>query len=55
VEKGKKVGHVGFVWLLIGGERRVRKGCERHVGYHVIIGSCHVLGPKKVKVFTCRK
>jgi len=33
VEKGGKVGHVGFFWLLIGGEGRVG---ERHGGYHVI-------------------
>jgi len=37
VVKGKKVGHVGFFWLLIGGEGRVGKGFERHVGYH---GKC---------------
>ena len=55
MEKAKKVGHVGFLWLLIGGEGRVEKRCEMHVGYHVILENVHVLSPKKVKVFTCRK
>jgi len=32
VEKGKKVGHVGFFWLLIGGEGRVRKGAKGMLG-----------------------
>ena len=31
-----------FFWLLIGGEGRVGKGCERHVGYDVIIGGVAV-------------
>jgi len=36
-EEEQKVGHVGFFWLVIGGEGRVGKGCEMHFGYHVII------------------
>ena len=47
MEKTKKVGHVGFFWLLIGGEGRVRKGGRKACWVSCDSGKCSSARSKK--------